>query len=112
MILALMLAAALAGPPEDAPQGPQERMDALQQVYDQSCGGRGYGQYDDVCNAIRDQIKEADKEMIREARHPPKLATNPAAPVVAAARPATAADTPPMAAPPSGYSAGEATPKT
>ncbi len=105
MIFALMLAAALAAPPEDAPQSPQERMDALQQVYDQSCGGRGYGQYDDVCNAIRDQIREADKELAREARHPHKVAVTPAPLLPPAGPPSAAKDLPPAAAPPGGYSA-------
>jgi hypothetical protein len=109
MILALMLAAALAAPPEDAAQSPQERMDALQQVYDTSCGNRGYGEYDDVCNSIRDQIKAADKALTREARHPHKLAARPAATLPPVAAPATAAtDTPPTAAPPGGYSAAPA----
>ncbi|MHB8286108.1 MAG: hypothetical protein ACYDD1_15720 [Caulobacteraceae bacterium] len=106
MILALILAAALAAPPEDATQSPQERMDALQQVYDTSCGNRGYGEYDDVCNSIRDQIREATRELAREARRPHKVAAKPAATLPPAAAPATTAtDTPLTAAPPGGYSA-------
>lgn len=112
MILVLMLAAALAMPPEQAPQTPQERMDALQQVYDTSCGNRGYGEYDDVCNSIRDQIKQADRELTRKARTPRKLAEKPAAMLPPAAAPVSAAtDTPPTTAPPGGYSAAPASPK-
>ncbi len=76
MIVAIALAAALAAPPTmpvqpaATPENPQDTMDALQQVYDQSCGSRGYGQYDDVCNSIQAQIRVARKELLR---HPPKL---------------------------------------
>lgn len=87
-------------------------MDALQQVYDTSCGNRGYGEYDDVCNSIRDQIKQADRELTRKARTPRKLAEKPAAMLPPAAAPVSAAtDTPPTTAPPGGYSAAPASPK-
>jgi hypothetical protein len=112
MILALVLAAALAAPPEAAepPQSPQDKMDALQQVYDQSCGSRGYGEYDDVCNSIREQIREADKELARAAAHPPKAVVKPAKtpPSPASSSPA---DATPTNAPPGGYSAAPTGPK-
>lgn len=103
MILALALAAGLAAQaPADVPQSPQDRIDSLQQVYDESCGSRGYGQYDDVCNAIRDQIKEADKALRQEAAHP-KVAKPPSA-SLAPAPPTTANSTPlPPNTPPGGY---------
>jgi hypothetical protein len=113
MILALVLAAAIAIPPDpvEAPESPQDRMDALQQVYDQSCGSRGYGQYDDVCNSIRDQIRQADKELSREAAHPHAVAAKPATKLPPAPAPTAATDTPPTTAPPGGYSAAPGPPK-
>jgi hypothetical protein len=113
MILALVLAAALAAPPEaaDPPQSPQDKMDALQQVYDQSCGSRGYGEYDDVCNSIRDQIREADRELARAAAHPPKVAAKPAQTLPPAPASASPTEVPPTNAPPGGYSAAPTVPK-
>jgi hypothetical protein len=113
MILALVLAAALAAPPDaaDPPQSPQDKMDALQQVYDQSCGSRGYGEYDDVCNSIREQIREADKELTRAAAHPPKAVVKPAKTPPPSPASSSPPDTPPTNAPPGGYSAAPTVPK-
>jgi hypothetical protein len=65
MLVALLIAAALAAgqtapAPSDAnaPPTPDE-VDALQQLYDSSCGSRGYGEYDDVCIIITKQLNDA-----------------------------------------------------
>ena len=65
MLIALLIAAALAagqGPPTPAesPHAPTaDEIDALQQLFDSSCGSRGYGEYDDVCIQITQQLNDA-----------------------------------------------------
>jgi hypothetical protein len=78
MLVALLIAAALAAgqtPPAPAdsnrPPTPDE-IDALQQLYDSSCGSRGYGQYDDVCIIITKQLNEAKAAAEKAERAKPK----------------------------------------
>ncbi len=66
MLIALLIAAALAAgqppspQPSDGDRAPTpEEVDALQQLYDSSCGSRGYGEYDDVCILITKQLNDA-----------------------------------------------------
>jgi hypothetical protein len=65
MIVALLIAAALAAgqtsaaPAETNHAPTPEELDALQQLYDSSCGSRGYGEYDDVCILITKQLDDA-----------------------------------------------------
>ncbi len=65
MLVALLIAAALAAgqtppPSSDSNHAPTpDEIDALQQLYDSSCGSRGYGQYDDVCILITKQLNDA-----------------------------------------------------
>jgi len=65
MLVALVIAAALAAgqgspPPSDGAHTPTpDEVDALQQLYDSSCGSRGYGQYDDICIQITQQLNDA-----------------------------------------------------
>ncbi len=68
----LIVAALVSGPapdpaPQDRPPTPEE-MDALQQLYDSSCGSRGYAQYDDVCILITKQIEDAKKAAANSER--------------------------------------------
>ncbi len=73
-LLALLLAAqagpGLAPPPGKAPPvvvtapapDPAEltkTAQAMQEMYDLSCASREWGAYDDMCNGIRQQVKEA-----------------------------------------------------
>ena len=80
MIAAMVMALALAGmaPPDPTPADPaptppppsapdtgasavkdqQDKLDRMQQVYDQSCGNRGYAAYDDICNQLTAQLRE------------------------------------------------------
>ncbi len=73
MLVALLIAAALAAgapPPtsdSNAPPTPDE-IDALQQLYESSCGSRGYGEYDDVCIVITKQLEDA-KVAAEKAKH-------------------------------------------
>jgi hypothetical protein len=65
MLVALVIAAALAtGQPPPQSSDPNhvptpDEIDALQQLYDSSCGSRGYGEYDDVCILITKQLNDA-----------------------------------------------------
>lgn len=67
-MLSLILAAAVVAaspapvsvPPADDAQA---RMDELKLVYDQSCRQRAYGSYDDVCDNLRKQIREAEVDL-------------------------------------------------
>jgi hypothetical protein len=78
MLVALMIAAALAAgqtppPPSDSNRPPTpEEIDALQQLYDSSCGSRGYGEYDDVCILITKQLNEAKDAADKAQRAKPK----------------------------------------
>ncbi len=74
MLVALLIAAALAAgqtppAPSDTNHAPTpEELDALQQLYDSSCGSRGYGEYDDVCILITKQLNDA-KAAAETAKH-------------------------------------------
>jgi hypothetical protein len=73
VLSALLIAAALISAqapdptPQDRPPTPEE-VDALQQLYDSSCGSRGYAQYDDVCILITKQIEDAKKAAAQSER--------------------------------------------
>ncbi len=93
MLVAIVIAAALAAgqtPPQSSDPNhvpTPDEIDALQQLYDSSCGSRGYGEYDDVCILITKQLDDAKAaaEKAKTARpkvSPPKP-TNPAPPPVA-----------------------------
>jgi hypothetical protein len=96
-MIALAVAAALAAAP--APPTAQETaktMDALELMYQQSCSVKAYGSYDDVCNGLRKQMKEAQK------RYKKAMASDRAASRAAPApqiEPATAAASTAPAAP-------------
>jgi len=83
MFVALMMAAALAaGQPQPAPPDSNhaptpDELDALQQLYDSSCGSRGYGEYDDVCIIITKQLEDA-KAAAEKARSAKPKAKPPA----------------------------------
>jgi len=65
MLVAIVIAAALAAgqtPPQSSDPNhvpTPDEIDALQQLYDSSCGSRGYGEYDDVCILITKQLDDA-----------------------------------------------------
>jgi hypothetical protein len=64
LILAAAVAAASPAPVPNAPtDDTQARMDELKQMYDQSCRQRAYGSYDDLCDNLRKQIREAEAEL-------------------------------------------------
>ncbi len=88
MLVALLIAAALAAgqtpvQPADSNHAPTpDEIDALQQLYDSSCGSRGYGEYDDVCILITKQLNDAKAaaekaETSKPKANPPKPTSSP-----------------------------------
>jgi hypothetical protein len=79
--LALLLAAApsteahtSAAPPSPL-EAARETAARVQQLYDQSCGVRGYAAYDDICGPLADEIHRnriAVDRLEREAARRPK----------------------------------------
>lgn len=74
--IALAAVAAVQAPADD----PARTAAAALAMYQQSCQVRAYGSYDDLCSALRRQLKEAEKA----AR---KAQKDKAAPIPAAAEP-------------------------
>jgi hypothetical protein len=87
LLLALTLQAA------DAPE-----LADLRRAYEQSCVERAYGQFDDVCTQMSDQIRAYERDAARAAARQAREAARrpPAAPP---APPPPAADAGPDAAP-------------
>ena len=101
-MIAILAALALttAAPPADAaPDDPAANLEQLQQMYDQSCAGREYGAYDDLCDELSHQVRAAQADADRAARRkpvkahaaqPPKTTSpqpQPSAPSLAPAKP-------------------------
>jgi hypothetical protein len=106
MRVALLIAAALAAappPPADSNRSPTpDELDALQQLYDSSCGSRGYGEYDDVCIVITKQLDDAKAAAEKAKSAKPKVKT-PAPMSPEPPAPATPATPPPQpSTPPQG----------
>jgi hypothetical protein len=57
----LVFAAALAAADPAAAEDPAATLRAVQAMYNQSCLVRAYGSYDDLCDALRKQIREVAK---------------------------------------------------
>lgn len=92
MIVILALAAAAAGLSPDDASAAKARED-LQAMYQQSCEVRAYGSYDDLCNVLKDRMRDFDREQAKAARerrlHPaPTPVAAPTAPPAAASAPA------------------------
>ena len=66
MIVLLAAAALLTEDP-----GPANQLQGLEQVYAQSCANRAYGQYDDMCDQMQNQIRHLRAEA---AKRPKKKA--------------------------------------
>ncbi len=86
MSLALLLALALQGPP-DPPQ-----LADLKRAWQESCGDRAYGTFDDVCTQMSDQIRAYEREARRDARRrgPPAVSAPPPTPPPGSAAAASA----------------------
>ena len=87
-MLAIVLAAALASatiPPDTVPDAAD--LAGVQALYDQSCQERAYGSYDDLCNALKQQLRQAQqaerKAQRAAARPPPRPAAAVTTPVAA-----------------------------
>ena len=89
------MAAAPAKPPaDDPPEKPlAERIADLKVLWTQTCGNRAYGAYDDLCQNLGDQIRQAE----REARKTRPKAAAPVTPAAVAAPSVTAQASPPPA---------------
>ena len=59
-----------AGPASSAaaPQDAASSLDGLQQIYQQSCANREYGAFDDLCDQLSKQIRQARAQANRDAR--------------------------------------------
>ena len=117
LLLALLALAAeppTAGPPpagSSAAEAPGDdtasSLAGLQKMYDQGCAAREYGAYDDLCDQLTQQLKQARAEAAREARRkavearhrPPATRGRPQAPSPVQPAPPTPAPLP-GAAPP------------
>jgi hypothetical protein len=103
MLVALLIAAALATgqsppPAPDANHTPTpDEVDALQQLYDSSCGSRGYGEYDDICIQITQQLNDA--KAAAEKAQAAKAKRKPPSPPPTPTQPLPAASIPPPSAP-------------
>ncbi len=72
--------------PQDAPADPAADLATLQQLYDESCGSRGYGAYDDLCIPLTEQLREAKRAAALHPRaSPPRLKTAAPTPLPARA---------------------------
>ena len=73
--------APLAPAPVTAAPDPIDQLRALQAVFDQSCGQKAYGSYDDLCSSLTEQIRVYRREADRTRRAPPPARDDkPAAP--------------------------------
>lgn len=86
MIIALSAALILLAQADPA-DDPAANVEALKQLYAQSCGSRGYAAYDDVCEQITRQLREAEAQVRRQHRptKAPAAAPTPQQPVAPAA---------------------------
>ena len=85
MIIALAVMAMTASP---AAPPPRNNLVALQGMYQQSCQVKAYGSYDDICNGLKKQLKEAEKQAKRErnqAKAAAAVEPKPAEPAAASA---------------------------
>ncbi|MEO6340097.1 MAG: hypothetical protein ABIO39_08680 [Caulobacteraceae bacterium] len=85
MLLILAMAAATAGIGADEVAA-KNRAD-LQVLYDQSCAVRAYGSYDDMCNKLRQSIREYERDQAKAARERARAPKGPVAPSPAVVSP-------------------------
>jgi hypothetical protein len=84
-MIALIAAAVAAATPVNA-------VETLERMYQQSCSVKAYGSYDDICNGLRKQLKEAQKQQKKDlarqqavAREQPAAQQKTAAPALSLA---------------------------
>ena len=89
MIAVLAAAAAVA---TAAPEDTEKQLRAVQSMYQQSCQVKAYGSYDDICNLLKKQLKEAERahkrSTSRRAAAPPPPQPVAVPPAVAGFAPA------------------------
>ncbi|HTI67830.1 MAG TPA: hypothetical protein VL460_09850 [Caulobacteraceae bacterium] len=86
IVLAAAAAAALA-----SAQTPAQTVESLERMYQQSCSVKAYGSYDDICNGLRKQMRDAEKRFKQEARAQEREAARPKPAAGPAAAPPTLA---------------------
>jgi hypothetical protein len=64
-------AAAASAPSEDPPLD----LDQLRQMYRDTCEAREFGAYDDMCDQLHQQVRQAERQAARAARQHPKAAS-------------------------------------
>ena len=89
MIILFAAAALAAAEPAPPPaEDPVATLAAVQDMYNQSCRVKAYAAYDDLCDALRKQIREAERasdDAARKSKAKPKPAAVAAQPVDASA---------------------------
>ena len=98
LMLAVLALAGLAPAPAD---DTASSLAELQQMYDQSCAAREYGAYDDLCDQLSHQLRDARVEADRAARRKAQEARRHrvVAPGAAAQAPSPPTDVTPPTAP-------------
>lgn len=80
---ALAVAAAAASPPSASPPSDaRDALDQLQHVYQQSCGDRGYGVYNDTCAQMRREIRAYRRTLAKGGPPPAPVVLSPPPPLV------------------------------
>ena len=96
MLAVLALAGVAPAPSDDTASSLAE----LQQMYDQSCAAREYGAYDDLCDQLSHQLRDARVEADRAARRKAQEVRRHSAVAPVAQAPSASTDTQPPAPPP------------
>ena len=90
VLIAALIAAAPPAPDKAATEPPErstaEKLYDLKVLYDQSCGAREYGAYDDLCEGMMRQINEYKRNIARDENATRRAAPAPT-PADAAAKP-------------------------
>ncbi len=97
LMLAVMALAGVAPAPSD---DTASSLAELQQMYDQSCAAREYGAYDDLCDQLSHQLRDARVEADRAARRKAQEVRRHSAVAPVAQAPSASTDTQPPAPPP------------
>ncbi len=97
-MMVILAAAALAAAQPAPADDPVATLAAVQDMYNQSCQVKAYAAYDDLCDALRKQIRDAERasdKAVAEQRRTAKISA------------AKAADPPTTATPPANATAAK-----
>ena len=82
-ILAAAAVATVAAGSADPAPAPTDTVAAVRAMYEQSCQERAYGSYDDLCNGLKAQLKQAEQDARKAANQRAKAAKAAPAPAPA-----------------------------